>query len=426
MKFQLTEKEQKSLSLTVYQNGFGMIKDVRRIVSTEEVDEVQLMDTAKNLDVDSIIIKGIQVLEQSYSQNAWNKDKLLERYLGQVVTVRNSDTGESMQIRLLNVTDGLIGERMDTGELAIDPIGELLLPPLPEGLSAKPAIVWKVPAGKIDAEVQVLYITEGLEWRAIYIAEIEGTALRLSGSMEIRNSTGTDFLNAKIKLVAGEINRGIKPMGLSAEAALYKSSAILPQVEERHFVDHPAYKITRNITILDGQTKQIAFLEAQVVSYRTVYEVNKWSERALVKVEFANTKANGLGLSMPRGTAKVYRLDEEREVEFVGEDAVGNLPVEATMSIAIGEAFDIRCKSFEKKRWKQEGIEYTTHIYELTNGKEENVRIHIHHSIEEALWEMESSSHDYEIKNANKIEFIIRATAKKAAIVEFTYKMDKR
>lgn len=422
MKVQSTGKDRLSLNLTVYQNGFGMIKEVRQITDKEKVDEIHYSDISKNIDETSVLVKGVGIFEQSFIRNPVSKSELLEKYIGREVMVRNRENGEELKIRLLSAVDGLVGEQPDTNEIVIDPSGELVLPPLPEKAFENPALVWKVASGKIEDQIQVSYMAQGIEWRANYIAEIQGTALFLTGWIEIRNDMGIDLSDTTIKLIAGDVYRNIE---FSFKPNMLESSMRYPQVAEYQFEDRISYKLERPITLLDGETKQIPFLEANIAAFRTIYEADKWSGHARIKVEFDNKKINGLGILLPRGTMKIYRPDADGELEFIGEDAVGPLTEEETVSILVGKTVNVSCESREKKRWKNEGTEYATYAYDLVNKKEENIRVHICHEIEEPIWEMESSSHDYHIKNRGHIEFIVRMAAKKTATVEFTYRVDK-
>ncbi|PSL40360.1 hypothetical protein B0H99_105137 [Planomicrobium soli] len=403
-----------------------MVKELRQITTEEEISEIHFTGIARNIEASSVLVKGFNVLEQSYADGAMSKNTLLEKYIGREVIVRNQDTGEAMQIRLLSAVDGLIGERPDTKEIIIDPAGELILPPMPKGLLEKPMLVWQMAPGELDQHISVSYIVQGIEWRTNYIVEIQGTALFLTGWMEIRNNTGIDYENPAIKLIAGEVYRQPKTIDFSFEPKIHESSMSSSQFEQADFEDHPSYKLDRPISLLDGQTKQIKFLEAHIESFRTIYEVDNWSERARVKIEYDNKKSNGLGISLPRGAVKIFRHDKNKELEFVGENEVESSMEEDIVSVLVGEAFAISCRSHEKKRWLQEGVEYVTYGYDLMNNKQENVRIHISHTIHEPIWIMESSTHDYEIKNAGHVKFIVRTAAKKATAVEFTYRVDKR
>ncbi|TWT24810.1 DUF4139 domain-containing protein [Planomicrobium sp. CPCC 101110] len=426
MKYQSTAKERISLSLTVYHGGFCMVKEVRRIGVQEEIDEICFTDIARGIEAGSVLAKGFNMLEQRSSQDLLNKSNLLEKYIGQEVAIRKHDTGEERKIRLLSIGDGLIGELQDTKEVVIDPKGELVVPPLPESFFDGPALVWKTAPGKMEDHIKVSYLAEGIEWQMNYIAEIKGTELQLMGWLEIRNDAGIDFIGAALKLMAGKVYRQPRTGDFSPELGVHESSVSRPSIEGYDFRDRHTYRIGQPVTLLNGQTTQIAFLEAHIDSFRTIYEVDKWSNRATIKMEFDNKKTNGLGVSLASGKVKLYSLDTDKELEFIGEDAIGSVTEGEAVSIRIGEAFNIRCNSYEKKRWMQEGVEYITYCYDLANGKEENVRIHIHHSMDEPIWTMESSSHDYEIRNAGNIMFIVRTAAKKEVPVEFTYRVDKR
>ncbi len=172
MKLQSTRRQQKNLSVAAYNGGFALIREMRYLKSEEAVEEVQFLDVAERVETDSIVVKGLEILEQNYDYDLVSKGKLLERYINQNVRVRNSETGEEMEMRLLSVAECIIGERTDTKEIVIDPVGELILPALPKGLLLKPALVWKIEPSLLDQEIVVSYLTKSLEWHAHYTLEL--------------------------------------------------------------------------------------------------------------------------------------------------------------------------------------------------------------------------------------------------------------
>ncbi|RNF38218.1 DUF4139 domain-containing protein [Planococcus salinus] len=425
MRFQSTLEDRKSLRLTIYTGGFGVVKEVRRITTAGEVDEVQFLDVAEQIETDSILVRGLEVLEQNYDDDLVSGRKLLKKFIGEVVTVRNPELGEEIQIRLLHVADDMIGERIDTKEIMINPSGELILPSLPDGLSAKPALIWKVVPAQMDGDVQVSYLTQGVEWQANYAAEIAGNQLNLTGWVKLQNRAGTHFINAKIKLIAGD-GRRREILRKNLEPVIMESMSNEQPFDERSFADYHAYTIERPVTVLNEQTKQISFLKMEGASFRKIYKVGPFSQRAEMVLEIDNTAANQLGIPLPKGLIKVYEQDVDGEMEFVGEDVLEHTSKEEKLKLTIGNAFDIVSDSREKKRIKQGGFEYVTHEYRLKNRKGENVRVDIEHVVSERIWEMESSTHDYEIKHSSELEFRVRLAADKSALVEFTYKVDKR
>ncbi|ANU09066.1 hypothetical protein A1A1_15493 [Planococcus antarcticus DSM 14505] len=426
MKFQSTRQQQTALSLTVYNDGFGLVKETRTIPANKEVTEIQFMDVASGVETESVLVDGIHVLEQSYNYDLINKEKLLEKYMDDVITVRNAELDEEMQIRLLCVYGSIIGERVDTKEVVIDPIGELILPSLPEGLLTKPALIWKTASIETDLEAKVSYLTQGLEWQASYVAEIRGSQLTLSGWVQLSNNSGMSFFDSRLKLASGKVNRYVDARPIHEQARLFaKAEESESAFREHSFADYHAYSIERPVTLLHGQTKQISFYKAQDVAFRKIYKVEPGSQQAKVIVEFDNTSANHMGVPLPKGIFKVYEQDRDGEMEFIGENAIGHTAAQQEVSVVIGEAFDIISKNWEKRRGRHGHFDYVTYVYKLQNRKSEYVRIEVNHQIHERIWQMESSSHDYELKKSNELEFRVRIPAGKEAEVEFTYKVDR-
>lgn len=424
MKFQSTRQQVTSSGLTVYNDGFGMVKEKRIVPEHKAVTEIQFMDVAPEIEVDSILIEELHVLEQTYNSNLISKEKLLELYIGQVITVNNAELGEAIKVRLLSTSGSIIAEQLDTGEIIIDPIGQLILPSLPEGLLMRPTLVCKVMAVETDTEVGISYLTQGLKWQANYVAEIRGSHLNLTSWIQLSNHSGIDFFESRLKLTSGKVNRYKEAYPLHAQARLF--AATEGPFEEHTFDDYHMYSMDRPVTILHDQTKQIRLMKIQGVDFRKVYKVGPDSKQAEISVEFNNNADNKLGVPLPKGIVKVYEQDSDDEMEFIGEDAMTHKTKQQKVSLAIGKAFDIVNESWEKKRNRSGHFDYVTYVYELQNQKSEYVRIEVTHQIFEQIWQMESSSHDYELKQSNKLEFRVHLAAGKKAEVEFTYKVDRR
>lgn len=426
MKFQSERKDRSSLGLTIYQNGFGLVKETRRIVSPQATDEIHFLDVARTIEADSATVSGIQVLEQNYDFDFADHQQLFSKYIGQVVAVRDPELDEERQMRLLNATGGIAMECLDTGRIFVDPSGDLILPPLPEELYKQPTLSWKITPAELDQDVHVAYLAQGLEWKAVYVVEVRDGKMALTGWAKISNRTGTDFSGAKLKLVAGEANRPSSPLFPMAEFSAQNNMKRDAQFEEHAFSDYHVYRLGEPATLQNGQSKQIRFLSAEGISAKKTYEVERTSRQAAVKVHFANTAENGLGMPLPKGLVKIFGHDTDGEWEFFGEDTVRETSVDEQCSLVIGKAFDIQSDSREMLREQQEGFEYVTYVYELANRKSENIRIDIVHRFHEPNWKMQSSTHDYEVKDAESIEFKVRLGAGKEVAVEFTYQVDRR
>lgn len=145
-----------------------------------------------------------------------------------------------------------------------------------------------------------------------------------------------------------------------------------------------------------------------------------------VKLEFSNSIENGLGMPLPEGVVKVYESGDSGEVFFTGEDRIEHTAAGKNLRIHVGKALDITSDSYEKLREKHGVHEYITYVYKLENEKTESIRLLVEHVIFEPIWEMESSSHDYERKSSSEVEFVVRIQPETTVELEFTYKVDKR
>ena len=56
--------------------------------------------------------------------------------------------------------------------------------------------------------VELSYLTGGLGWKADYVAELspKEDSIDLSGWVTLTNTSGTSYHNAKLQLVAGDVN----------------------------------------------------------------------------------------------------------------------------------------------------------------------------------------------------------------------------
>ncbi len=426
MKFQSMRQQLITQGLTIYHDGFGLVKETRRIPANEDVTEIEFMDVSPKMETASVLLEGIHVLEQSYNANLVSKKSLLEKYMGEIIVVKNRELSKELEVRLLSASNEIIVERVDTKEVIINPEGQLILPSLPDGLLTTPTLVCKVKPIKKDVEAKISYLTDGLEWRVNYVAKISDVKLDFIGWIQLSNNTGINFLTSRLKLTSGKVNRQKDVHSLIPQARMLSIAAEGESIFEEHeFADAHVYTIDRLIDLPQGQIKQISFLQLKEVTFRKVYKLEAHSERAKVIVEFDNTEANQLGMPLPTGTLKVYEQDQDEEMQFIGENTIKSTAKQQKVSITIGEAFDIISQSWEKKRERKEQFDYVTHVYKLENQKSDYARIVVSHQIFEQVWKMESSSHDYELKRSNELEFRVHIAAGKKVEVEFTYKVDK-
>ena len=233
-----------------------------------------------------------------------------------------------------------------------------MLPKLPEELIAKPTLIWLLSNEGTDHEVEAAYLTEGMSWRADYVLTLnrEETALDIEGWVTLTNQSGATYKNARLKLVAGDVNT-VEPERMLQQNLGYFAPAPAPapaalMVEER-FAEYHLYTLQRRTTIRDNQTKQVNLLRGAQVPVEKQYELrgttNYYSgpsdarptQNAHVFLTFQNREEDGLGMPLPGGIMRVYQADQSGMLQFSGEDRIRHTPKNEEVRLTLGKAFDV-------------------------------------------------------------------------------------
>jgi hypothetical protein len=425
-----TATDTNDISVTIYNGGFGAVKETRKVSLTGNETELIFADVAQRIESDSLLVEGLNILEFNYDYDLVDRGKLLKKYIDKEVYLMDRKTGEKKSCRLLSVegSGSCVLEDTVSKEIYIDARAELVLPSLPSGLIVKPALVWKIAPTTTDS-LKVSYLSQGFNWNANYVVEVLENTLNIAGWAEIENQSGTTFENARVKLIAGDVKRIIEDDDDydRPNMRMYESMSLPDQqAEEKSFFDYHMYTLFNPTTLKDNQTKQINILTAKSVPYKRYYRLDMREDKVNVVIEFANKKASGLGLAMPKGKIKLYKVDEaDNSLEFIGEDSIGHTPKDEDIKLTIGNAFDITFEFNEVDSRRVNGFEH--HKYEclIKNHKDEVAQVHFDHYAW-GVWEMVSSSHDYNKNTSSLIEFSVTVPADSEAKVSFEYKIDRR
>jgi hypothetical protein len=421
--------EQKSVSVTVYNQNLGVVKDLRSIDISSGRSKINITDVAQQIDPTSVHIKlDGEVLEQNYQYDLVSLDKILRKFINQNIRLV-SEANEIVEGKLLSAIGGqIVLERSEGGLVMLPSVNKyrFSVDYLPEGLITQPTLVWTVDSnssGKQDVEIS--YQTKGMNWHAEYVAVLneDDTALDLNSWVSVDNNSGATYRNAKLKLVAGDINliqdyqiRG----GLDNLYAMDKSSVSEQQFEEKEFFEYHIYNLQRATTIANNETKQISLFEVSNVSASKKFyygsRSNRWywnqsgQKKIAVIVEFENSEEYGLGVPVPKGKVRVYKSDGE-SLEFVGEDLVDHTPRNEKVKLKIGDAFDVLAEEVQtentqisSKVWEQE--------FEITfkNRKKEDIEIEVERNLG-TNWEILKSSLEYKKMDAFRITFNVPVKA---------------
>lgn len=427
------ETNQKSVAITVYNSNLGVVKDLRSIDIKSGTSTIKLTDVAQYIDPTSVHIKlDGEVLEQNYQYDLVSIDKILKKYLDKTIQLIN-EKGELLVGTLLTANSSqIVLQKKDGGLLMLPNTNQyqISVGDLPEGLITKPTLVWMVNSsnsGKQDVEVS--YQTSGMNWHTEYVAVLnkDDSKLSLNAWVSVDNNSGTTFKNAKLKLIAGDVNlvRNQRvPYSMMREEKLYAVADAAPQFEEKEFFEYHIYNLQRPTTLSNNETKQVSLFEAENVIANKKYLYNGYASynnqngKVAVIIEFENGKSNNLNIPMPKGKVRVYKSDGDA-VEFIGEDLIDHTSKGEKLKLKIGEAFDIVVTDVQTENKKISNKVYEQE-FEVTvkNKKNENIVV----DVEKALglnWEILSSSIKYEKLNAQQILFKVPVKAEGETVLKY-------
>lgn len=462
-------------ALTIYNQDFAVVRDTVNLDLKSGTNNVEFLGVTAHLEPDSVILRdpasrhNFQVVEQNYRADPVSQDLLLSLYEGKTIDflIYRQDKTEIIQGKIIRsayvphwAAMRRYGQDYGMRQMAyVDPRynqpiievdGKLrfqlpglpLFPALADDTILKPTINWIIyskKAATFDAELS--YVSGGLNWEASYniVAPEKGEILDLIGWVTIDNQSGKTFDNAKIKLMAGDISK-IRP-GEPRYDRLYRLSGSLEErgglpVTEKTFDEYHLYNFNKSTTLHDRETKQLEFINASGVKSQTVYvydglkiDSNRyrgWDPYAVrdnreygtesnakvwVMREFANSKANNLGMPIPKGRVRFYRRDNDGQLEFIGEDLIDHTPTDEIIRFFTGNAFDVvgerrrtNYNLHHEEDWLDESFEI-----KLRNHKKEPVEIRVvEHLYRWDTWEIRQKSDDFIKKDSHTIEFNVK------------------
>jgi len=361
-----TEADRKQVSITVYNQNFGVVREVRELATlgTGQV-ALEFRDVAANIRPETVAIKSltapgaISVLEQNYRYDLLTPQTLLEKYVGKSVrTYRYHEaTGkeEARDAELLSVNEQPI-LRLN-GEVTFGYPARLAFPQVPDSLIAKPTLMWLVKSDKPKQTVEVSYVTQNLSWSADYVLVVndKDTQGALQGWVTLVNQSGASYQNAELKLVAGDVNR-VQPEQAPRVLSMSKAGAAPSGggFSEQGLFEYHLYTLGRPTTVRHNEQKQVSLLQADGIKiekkliffgqqywFRGQYGQVLSNQKVGVYLDFKNEQQNKLGVPLPKGTLRVYKADQSGAKQFVGEDRIDHTPRDEKLRVKMGDAFDV-------------------------------------------------------------------------------------
>lgn len=447
-----TVNDQQELSLTVYNRDLALIRDVRNVSLNKGMNRVAVREVSAQIRPETAIITSLShpdslsLFEQNFDYDLLTPQQLLQKYVGKQVRVikTHPTTGAEKEevATVLSANNGVvlkIGDRIETGAP-----GRIVYDQVPSNLRDRPTLSVLVNSNVSKKQsVELSYLSGGLSWKADYVAKLDKTEkhLDLNGWVTLNNQSGASYHNAKLQLVAGDVNR-VSQMHSKKHRSLERMQTMaadaMPEMAEESLFEYHLYTLGHKTDVLQNQTKQVALLSASKIpvnkefllrgNQHYYYNRNGVIADKLkvgVYVEFENEKQHGLGIALPKGIVRVYKNDSSGNAQFIGEDRVDHTPKDETIRLKLGDAFDVTASKKQTSYKKESAFGKYKHAasssyeIELHNTKDEDVVVKVLEPVP-GDWKMIKSSLEHEKVNAHTAQWLVKVPAEKRVTLSYS------
>jgi hypothetical protein len=417
--------DQTDLNVTVYNSNIALVRDVRNLTLPGGTFRLKFMDIAATVNPATVHFRSLTepdklgVIEQNYEYDLLEPAKLLHKYVGKEVTLvrayQESGTTKREEIKATLLSDNngpvwKIGNDIVTGMYA----ESYRFPEVPANLYDRPTLLMSLEnSGPRKQQIEASYLATNLSWNSDYVLTVarDDKAADLDGWVTLANNSGTAFHNARLQLVAGDLNRlpqsGVRAEMMAMDAVRTKAAA--PHFQQESFSEYHLYTLGRRTSVEDKETKQISLLAGTGVPVEKIFVVNGQNyyyrnaqapgsplkDAVMVFYKFRNEEKAGLGMPLPAGNVRVYQKDSKGGILFVGEDRIDHTPKDENVTVHIGNAFDVVA---ERKQTDYKRID--THTWEmefeitLRNHKDTPITVEVNEPIG-GDWEMLNSTYKF-------------------------------
>lgn len=443
--------------------GFGVVKEVRAVDLAAGLAVLRFTDVAQFIDPTTVSFTDLSgqdaaaVLEQNFEFDLASPEKVLDKYIDREIAVvlAQGDKTEVVTGTLLSTAGGGLLLNTPQGLRVISGRGQQIqLGELPGGLITRPTLVWKVRSqngGK--RTVRTTYQTSGMTWRADYNLVIDANEklADLAAWVSLLNVSGAAYKNAKLKLIAGDVQR-VQPqnqlryaLGRSVAAAETKDAGF----EEKAFFEYHLYTLPRPTDIPQNGTQQITLFPAasgvpieKLLVYYGLPEASHWgygggpyqdrqfgnqgNKKVDVYLRFRNDEKSRLGMPLPRGKVRVYKQDDaDGTLEFIGEDLIDHTPKDEKVLVKLGQSFDVvgeRTQTDFRINTDRKVMHESFKI-QLRNHKPEAQKVIIKETLYRwSEWEITEKSDPFEKIDARTIHFEVMVPANGEKTVTYSVK----
>jgi hypothetical protein len=435
----------RALSLTIYTDDLALVQDRRDVELTGGRQRLEFRDVSAQIrpETASLTASDISIVEQNFDFDLLTPAKLMEKAVGHEVTIvrvnpaTGAETREQAQVLATNGGVVLkIGPRIEVLRDDGLPV-RVIFDKVPDNLRARPTLsVTVIGAHAGTRSATLSYLTPGLGWRADYVAlyNESDSKIDVQGWVTLTNSSGVTYDDAQTLLVAGSpahIDGGGRQSNVyrPPERRTALSQAGTESGGRERLGDYYLYPLAERTTIANLQTKQVSFLDVHGVPAEHGYEFrNRWlgtteaPQSAKSIYSFSSSTHAGLGDQLPAGILRFYMRDKRGDPQFIGESRIEHTPMGSTLSLATGDAFDVKVRAVIDKRTRVGSFDWQSDMrYELTNALPQPVTVKL---LQEGLWgdsRITAESQKSKRRSADTAEWAVAVPANGKASLTATF-----
>ena len=392
------QSAQGDVAVTIYNNNLALVQDTRQLNipagrSRQEFPDVSGQIRAETVSFDA---PDTGIVEQNFDYDLLSPGKLMEKAVGKTVTIVRINPATGLETReqakILATNGGVvlqIGSRIEVLRDDGLPV-RVIFDQVPPNLRARPTLSVTVESKRAGMRpARLTYLTPGMGWRADYVAAYDDAAgkIDVQGWITLTNTTGTNYENADVVMVAGQPAQSNDPYRNDEYGYQRPQPSSIRQAGTEsgtrgRLGDYYLYPLAQRTTIANAQTKQVSFLDVQGAAASKAYEFRVgWlqsmtdPQSADTVLKFSNSKAGGLGDQLPAGIVRVYIKDSRGAPQFIGENSIGHTPMGSDVAIRTGSAFDVKVKAVMAKRERISSEDWErSYRYRIVDSATSNVR----------------------------------------------------
>jgi len=404
-----------------YLGGFALITETRRVLLTPGNHNLRFEGVADGIEPASAIVTGLPsgVIEKNRDAMLLSPSALVQAAAGQEgrVSLTRTDPATGNTTR----TQGTIRSGSDGGVVFEGPEGieGLRCSGLPEtfsfespttGLSATPTLSVRTRVAEpIEAIIQLSYLSRGFDWAADYVADRSGDGnIDLGGWITLANGNSVSFPNARVQVVAGELNResgqvepidfgqpifaqcwprgstsdSVPPsylqfakglgdfddavvvtgsrvaMAMPAPPATESAAEAVTAIQE-DLGDLKLYRMPERSTLSSRQAKQVRLLDRSEIPVLRVYESAFAAnfdfdyEQMTFLLRTQNDDEHNLGLPLPSGRVQLFETVGQAPAEqrlLAGETTLRDLAIDEEIEFEFGGGPDVQVRQITENR----------------------------------------------------------------------------